>query len=88
MNAKSGVIRLFKELTKEEDVNINSRLYDYMDSLDSVEYIIKAEQFFNVSIRDDEAEKINTPNDLLKIVYKYRPDLQITAKIKRILNKN
>jgi len=88
MNAKSDVIRLFKELTKEEDVNMNSRLYDYMDSLDSVEYIIKAEQFFNVSIRDDEAEKINTPNDLLKIVYKYRPDLQITAKIKRILNKN
>jgi len=41
------------------------------DSLDTVEFVIKLEKMYGISIKDEDAEKIKTPNDGLEMVYKY-----------------
>jgi acyl carrier protein len=47
-------------------------LYDvlWMDSLDVVETIMAIEDEFNVEISDNEAEKLKTVSDILKIIQK------------------
>jgi acyl carrier protein len=41
------------------------------DSLDTVEFIIELEKMFGISIKDEDAEKISTPNQAVEMVYKY-----------------
>ena len=55
-----------KQLGKEEaDVSMESHFIDDLgaDSLDTVELIMEFEKEFNVSIPDEEAEKIQTVGD-------------------------
>tara|TARA_R110002072_G_scaffold105615_2_gene230900 strand:- start:29494 stop:29745 length:252 start_codon:yes stop_codon:yes gene_type:complete len=41
------------------------------DSLDSVELMMAFEETFNIEIEDEVAEKINTVQDLIDLVYSY-----------------
>lgn len=84
MNAKYEILELARIISK---TNISLETEDFMDSLDMVEFIIKAEEIFKINILDDEAQKVRTPGDLLKLVYEKRPELKRSSKIKRILNK-
>lgn len=42
-----------------------------MDSLDHVEFIIALERMFNISINDDDADKLNTVNDAINYIEKH-----------------
>jgi acyl carrier protein len=42
------------------DINANTKLGKYMDSLEEVEFVMAVEEFFDVEINDDEALKHNT----------------------------
>jgi acyl carrier protein len=41
------------------------------DSLDTVEFVMNLEKRFNISIKDEDLEKIQTPRDAVKILSNY-----------------
>lgn len=41
------------------------------DSLDTVEFVMNLEKRFNITIKDEDLEKIQTPNDAVKIFTLY-----------------
>lgn len=47
-------------------VNINSNLFEIMDSLDAVEFIMKIEKEFDIQIPDEDAERITYGNKTIK----------------------
>jgi len=54
----------------EEDIKLESKFQSDLgaDSLDTVELIMEFERVFNVSIPDDQAEKISTVEDAVKFI--------------------
>src|SRR5436853_5333757 len=59
-----------------------------MDSLDSVELVIALEELFEVEITDDEAEKLESPRDIVDLLEKLlsncRPNARAKALLKRL----
>lgn len=57
-------------LMDEENLNNSDLLKDEhgMDSLDAVEIIMSLEEGFDIHISDDEAEKLQTVNDAIRLV--------------------
>ena len=54
----------------EEDIKLESKFQSDLgaDSLDTVELIMEFERVFEVSIHDDQAEKISTVEDAVKFI--------------------
>ncbi len=54
----------------EEDIKLESKFQSDLgaDSLDTVELIMEFERVFEVSIPDDQAEKISTVEDAVKFI--------------------
>jgi acyl carrier protein len=71
---KSKVIKIISEKLGKDvnDVKIDAHLVTDLglDSLDTVEVIMEFEKEFNISIPDEEAEKISNVNDAVSYIEK------------------
>lgn len=47
------------------------------DSLDAVELAMSLEEHFEITVEDDEIERMNTVNDIVNTITKHRPDLEV-----------
>jgi acyl carrier protein len=54
----------------EDKVGINDdlRIDHGMDSLDAIEIVMRLEEVFGIGISDEEAEKLHTINDAIRLV--------------------
>lgn len=70
-NIEARILTILKDFDIEESILLNSDFVKNLglDSLDVVELIMSIEKDFNITITDDEAEKINTLEDAVKLVY-------------------
>lgn len=70
-NIETRILTILKDFDIEESIVLNSDFVKNLglDSLDVVELIMSIEKDFNITITDDEAEKINTLEDAVKLVY-------------------
>lgn len=70
-NIEARILTILKDFDIEESIVLNSDFVKNLglDSLDVVELIMSIEKDFNITITDDEAEKINTLEDAVKLVY-------------------
>lgn len=69
----SNVLRGHGLILPEEEVTGDTCLVNDLgfDSLDQIETIMFSEQEFNISIPDEQAEKCNTINDCVSLIYNY-----------------
>lgn len=65
--------RILESQFGEDDVNLENKLVDDLDfnSLDEAEFIMHLEKEFQISIPDNQAEKINTLNDAIRYCERY-----------------
>ncbi len=70
-NIETRILTILKDFDIEESIVLNADFIKNLglDSLDVVELIMSIEKDFNITITDDEAEKINTLEDAVKLVY-------------------
>lgn len=63
----------------EEEVTLQARFIEDLaaDSLDAVELAMQLESFFDVSVEDEELEKMSTIGDIVGIIKRYRPELEL-----------
>ncbi|HHX30474.1 MAG TPA: acyl carrier protein [Clostridiaceae bacterium] len=63
----------------EEEVTLEARFIEDLaaDSLDAVELAMQLESFFDVSVEDEELEKMSTIGDIVGIIKTYRPELDL-----------
>ncbi|MDD4324378.1 MAG: acyl carrier protein [Eubacteriales bacterium] len=61
------------------EVTLNARLIEDLnaDSLDAVELAMSLEEHFEVTVEDDEIERMDTVNDIVDTIKKHRPDLEV-----------
>lgn len=67
-----------------QSIGLNEPLYDYFDSLDTVECMMEMEKFFGIQIYDDDLIKITTLAEccaLLRNKYLYSPIDQRAEKL-------
>ena len=67
---KKKLIPLIERITWENDIKDESQFnYDLgFDSLDAVDLIIDTEREFNISIPDEQAEKVKTVKDAIDLI--------------------
>ena len=67
---KKKLIPLIERITWENDIKEESQFnYDLgFDSLDAVDLIIDTEREFNISIPDEQAEKVKTVKDAIDLI--------------------
>ena len=63
----------------DEEVTLEARFIEDLaaDSLDAVELAMQLEAFFDVSVEDEELEKMSTIGDIVSIIKSYRPELDL-----------
>lgn len=61
------------------EVTLDARLIEDLnaDSLDAVELAMSLEEHFEITVEDDEIERMNTVNDIVNTITKHRPDLEV-----------
>ena len=61
------------------EVTLDARLNEDLnaDSLDAVELAMSLEEHFEITVEDDEIERMNTVNDIVNTITKHRPDLEV-----------
>lgn len=61
------------------EVTLDARLIEDLnaDSLDAVELAMSLEEYFEITVEDDEIERMNTVNDIVNTITKHRPDLEV-----------
>jgi len=62
-----------------DEVTLDARLIEDLnaDSLDAVELAMSLEEHFEITVEDDEIERMNTVNDIVNTITKHRPDLEV-----------
>ena len=67
---KKKLIPLIERITWENDIKDESQFnYDLgFDSLDAVDLTIDVERAFNISIEDEQAEKVKTVKDAIDLI--------------------
>ena len=62
-----------------DEVTLDARLIEDLnaDSLDAVELAMSLEEHFEITVEDDEIERMNTVNDIVNTISKHRPDLEV-----------
>lgn len=71
MNTEAEVLQIIAtEFKKSESEIKNAKRWGDLglDSLDTVELIMKIEDTFNVNFEDEETQRINTLNDLVTMI--------------------
>jgi acyl carrier protein len=71
MTIESEVIEAIKKASKKTDaeiINATSWTNLGLDSLDTVELIMQMEDTFNITVEDDDAEKLKNYNDLITYI--------------------
>jgi acyl carrier protein len=71
MTIESEVIDAIKKASKKTDteiINATSWTNLGLDSLDTVELIMQMEDTFNITVEDDDAEKLKNYNDLITYI--------------------
>lgn len=68
---KDFVTNYVKSATAKEEVSSTANLATDLglDSLDAVELIMECEKEYNIAIPDEEAEKLNTIDEITEFVY-------------------
>ena len=61
-----------------EDVTLSARLIEDLnaDSLDAVELAMSLEEHFEITVEDDEIERMNSVSDIVETIKRHRPDLE------------
>lgn len=62
-----------------DEVTLDARLIEDLnaDSLDAVELAMSLEEHFEITVEDDEIERMNTVGDIVTTITKHRPDLEV-----------
>ena len=62
-----------------DEVTLDARLIEDLnaDSLDAVELAMSLEEHFEITVEDDEIERMNTVKDMVNTITKHRPDLEV-----------
>lgn len=62
-----------------DEVTLDARLIEDLnaDSLDAVELAMSLEEHFEITVEDDEIERMNTVKDIVNTITKHRPDLEV-----------
>jgi acyl carrier protein len=71
MTIESEIIDAIKKASKKTDteiINATSWANLGLDSLDTVELIMQMEDTFNITVEDDDAEKLKNYNDLITYI--------------------
>lgn len=64
-----GVIDIVRNVSAEEELTVETTIDDIkIDSLDCIEVILETEDYFDISIQDDDADKMKSIGDLVKHV--------------------
>lgn len=75
------VCRIITELLgiDEAEVTPGARLIEDLnaDSLDAVELAMSLEEHFEITVEDEEVERMQTVSDVIETIKKHRPDLEI-----------
>ncbi len=61
-----------------EEVTLSARLIEDLnaDSLDAVELAMSLEEHFEITVEDDEIERMNSVSDIVETIKRHRPDLE------------
>ncbi len=63
------IIEEIKTFLKKDSIKINDNLRDLgIDSLDLLDFILEAEEKFNIKIEDDELLNLNTISDVVALI--------------------
>ena len=62
-----------------DEVTLDARLIEDLnaDSLDAVVLSMSLDEQFEITVEDDEIERMNTVNDIVNTITKHRPDLEV-----------
>ena len=61
-----------------EEVTLSARLIEDLnaDSQDAVELAMSLEEHFEITVEDDEIERMNSVSDIVETIKRHRPDLE------------
>ena len=62
-----------------DEVTLDARLIEDLnaDSLDAVDLAMSLQEHFEITVEDDEIERMNTVKDMVNTITKHRPDLEV-----------
>ena len=62
-----------------EEVTLSARLVEDLnaDSLDAVELAMALEEHFEITVEDEEIERMHSVSDIVETITRHRPDLEV-----------